>query len=546
MNIVRLGVGGLWTASVRHVLGIVALSGLVTGACSSDDAPPPIAFAAYGSASAPSGQGSFRFGASSAATQIEDDNEHTDWFVWTAPPPLGLGKGTFVGEAARGKSLALEDAALLTEMNLDSYRFSMEWARIEPQRDAVSEPALAHYDRVVDELVRREIRPMVTIHHFSNPLWVDDPRDAACADGPSDTNLCGWDHPDGAKEIIAELAEHARMLATRYGDRVDDWCTLNEPINYLLASYGVGFFPPGKTLVNDAALGGGDLTPFINVVRNYIAAHAAVYRAIKEADQIDADGDGVAANVGFTLSVAEWAPARGNEPSDDPEDIAAADRVRYVYHQLFVEALRQGAFDPDIDRSFGEPHPEWKDTLDWLGVQYYFRTGVTASPPLIPKLDATVCFGGFNFGSCLEPAHPTHYVPSMHYEFYAPGLYNILADFSARWPDLPMIVSESGIATEVGARRAEHVVRSLEQIARARDEGVDVRGYYHWSLTDNFEWAEGYGPRFGLYKVDYATFARTPTEGAHVLRDIAGARALSPTLRKRHGGLGPMTEEPEP
>jgi beta-glucosidase len=106
-----------------------------------------------------------------------------------------------------------------------------------------------------------------------------------------------------------------------------------------------------------------------------------------------------------------------------------------------------------------------------------------------------------------------------------------------------MIVTESGLATRVGRRRAEHVVRSLEQIQRARDEGVDVRGYYHWSLTDNFEWAEGFGPRFGLYTVDYDSYARTPTEGATVLGEIAGARSLSSEQRAELGGLGPMTPE---
>jgi beta-glucosidase len=135
-------------------------------------------------------------------------------------------------------------------------------------------------------------------------------------------------------------------------------------------------------------------------------------------------------------------------------------------------------------------------------------------------------------------------VPVMGYEFYAPGLYTILKEMSARYPALPMVVTEAGIATEDGARRAENVVRVLEQIERARSEGVDVRGYYHWSLFDNFEWAEGFGPRFGLYRVDYSTYARTATEGATVLGEIAGGRALTTALRQAHGGDGPMTPEP--
>jgi beta-glucosidase len=134
----------------------------------------------------------------------------------------------------------------------------------------------------------------------------------------------------------------------------------------------------------------------------------------------------------------------------------------------------------------------------------------------------------------------------MNYEYYEPGLYNVLADFSQRWPDLPLTVTESGLATENGVRRAEHIVRSLEQVQRAIDGGADVRGYYHWSLTDNFEWAMGFEPRFGLYRVDYSTFARSPTEGATLLGEIATTRRITQEQLDRYGGLGPMSPEPEP
>jgi beta-glucosidase len=508
--------------------------------------PPPLAITfppSPAKLSAP-GDAGFTFGVATAAAQIEDQNVLDDWYYWTLPAAEG-GKGMTqapLGDAVQGFTRALDDVALIKEMGLDTYRFSLSWSRIEPQRDVISQEALAHYDAVIDELVAEGVRPMLTIHHFASPLWVDDFLAPPCAltDPPTDTNLCGWDHPEGAALIIEELAEHARMLATRYGDRVDDWCTLNEPINYLIASYGVADqFPPGKGLISVAF----DFPRFTGVVRNYIAAHVAVYRAIKEADTIDADGDGVAASVGYTLSVAEWAPAFRNKPSDNPDDIAAAARVRNVYHYLFTDSLRRAAFDPDLDGTFAEAHPDWAGSLDWMGVQYYFRAGVTGRPGLIPGVAATVCFGAFDAGSCLPPEDPTHWVPSMRYEFYAPGLYNVLKDFGSRWPDLPLTVTESGIAAENGQRRAEHIVRSLEQIWRAREEGVDVRGYFHWSLMDNFEWAEGYEPRFGLYRVDRATYARTPTAGALVLGEIAKARMISAEQRLQMGGLGPMSAE---
>ena len=526
----------------RMVIGCALLAALSAG-CSSEDDPAgddgSIAYPEMGSLSDPSGENSFRFGAASAATQIEDQNPNTDWYLFTQPTAEGgLGQGTaFVGEASGGYSKALEDVALIEELGLDSYRFSIEWARVEPVRDQIDETALQHYSDFIDALIARGIRPMITLHHFSNPVWVDDPRDVDCVAGPSDTNLCGFGHPTGGPEVVAEMGEHAALLAERFGDRVDEWGTLNEPVNYLLAAYGIGYFPPGKTTLFSL------LTEFIPVIRDYVHGHAAMYAAVKQADTSDADGDGNPASVGLTLSVGEWVPSRAGEPSDHPDDIAARDRLVYVYHHLLVDSLLAGKFDADLDGTLEEDQPSWAGTLDWLGVQYYFRAGVTGASALVPVVEGVPCFGTFDFGACVPPIDPTFCVPTMRYEYYAPGLYNQLVDFGARWPNVPLVVSESGIATEVGARRAENVVRALEQIERARSEGVDVRGYYHWSLFDNFEWAEGYEPRFGLYHVDYSTFERTATEGATVLAEIAKARRISAAQREQYGGQGAMTPE---
>lgn len=501
--------------------------------------PETIIFPALGSLSTP-GEDSFRFGVASAATQIEDENPSTDWYVFTAPETEGgLGKGKdFVGEASRGYSMALADVDLLVGLGVDSYRFSVEWARIEPQRDVIDEDALAHYGAFVDALIAAGIRPMITIHHFSNPVWVDDPRDIECVNGPADANLCGLGHPEGGALVIEEMGEHAALLAERFGDRVDEWGTLNEPVNYLLASYGVASFPPGKSYLFNL------LDDFIPVVRDYLSAHVAMYRAVKAADTTDADGDGDAAAVGLSLSVAHWVPARDNAVSDDPEDVAARDRLDYVYHYLLPESFRDGTFDADLDGDADEQHPDWQDTLDWLGVQYYFRAGVTGKGGLVPVLELTPCFSTFDFGSCLPALDPQSCVPEMGYEFHAPGIYEIIRAIGTRFPELPLVVTEAGIATEVGERRAENIVRILEQISRARTDGFDVRGYYHWSLFDNFEWAEGFGPRFGLYHVDYTSYERQRTMGVDVMAAITGEHALSSALRVDWGGDRPMTPEP--
>lgn len=516
----------------------------------------PITFGAMGSLSEPSGAGHFRFGTATAATQIEDMNVHTDWYVWSQPTAAGgLGHNTFVDDAVQGYTHAEDDVALLTELHADSYRFSMEWARLEPTRDVNDAEALAHYDALVDALVAANIRPHVTLFHFSNPLWVDDPRldpDTCDASSPDAAQLCGWSSAH-ADAIVEELREHACYLGTHFGDRVDEWGTINEPVNYLFAAYGIGYFPPGRNYYLS-----GHTDRFLEVVRSFVDAHVAMYEALHRCDTVDADGDGVAASVGIPLSVADWVPARNNAPSTNPEDVAAADAMTYVYHYLLVDSLRDGTFDGNLDGTTDETHPEWMTSsgapsIDWLGLQYYFRAGVTGRSGILPLIHATPCINGLNAGACLPAGDASWVVPAMGYEWYAEGLHDVIMAFHGRYQtgsgfangSLPFVITESGIATLVGARRAENVVRTLEQIQGAVDDGADVRGYYHWSLMDNFEWSDGYRPHFGLYVVDRAVpgYPRTITEGGTVFGAIAGTRTLTQAQRMQYGGVGPMTDE---
>ena len=502
-----------------------------------------LSFGEIGSLSGAEGKGSFRFGASTAATQIEDNNTHTDWYYWTLPETDGgAGNAVFIADAVQGYTHAIADNQLVDDMHLDAYRFSMSWSRIEPERDNIQEDSLAHYRSVLEDLQSRGIQPMVTIHHFSNPIWTYNFIEGCPEEGWNDSNLCGWADDQGVEQILEEIAEHGALLGQRYGDIVDEWCTVNEPVNYLLASYGMGVFPPGESNLL------GNFDRLVKAMRNILRAHAVLYDAIKANDLIDADGDGVTSHVGMSLSVADWVPVRDGALSEDPVDITAAENMRYIYHNLFPNAILEGAFDADLDRVAEEEHIEWKNKLDWLGLQYYFRAGVTGKVSLLPGVNGMICVQGFeelSAGACLQVPDSTKWVPSMGYEFYEVGFGNILREYASSYPDLPFVVTESGIATNVGARRAENIVRSLEQIAQAQQDGADIRGYYHWSLTDNFEWAEGFEPKFGLYTVDRTDYSRSPTLGATILQEIATTRQLTEEQRSLYGGTGSMTPETE-
>jgi beta-glucosidase len=519
--------------AMRSVLVGAWLLGLA--ACGSD-ASEPITFGTMGPLVGDAGRGGWRFGVATASAQIEDMNTRTDWWVYTAPTAQGgLGQHTFVGDATRGYTKMLEDVGLVKELGVDSYRFSIEWARIEPMKDVIDEAALAHYRTELEALRSMGIRPLVTVHHFSNPVWTADPRDDACANGPTDTNLCGFGGPGGT-QIAEQMGQHAALLAQRYGDLVDEWGTVNEPLVWMVAAYGLGVFPPGKVTLGDLT------TVLIPGLRDYLSAQAAMYHAIKANDVVDADGDGIAAAVGFSQSVADWQPARSNKPSTNPDDVAARDKLVYLFHYAYVDSAVNGTFDANLDGTPDEQHPDWAGTIDWLGLQYYFRAGVSGDAPLLAGVKP--CTGGIDLGACLPAPDPTYCVPIMGYEGWTDGIASVIRGFAERYPQLPLVVTESGIATNNGRRRAENVVRILEAVTRVRDEGVDLRGYYHWSLTDNFEWAEGFGPRFGLYTVDYGSYARAPSEGAELYKAIAGARLVTSEQRAEYGGTGPMSPEP--
>lgn len=516
-----------------------ALAFLLAFLAGSACAPDVSRFGKRGSLSAPSGAGSFRFGTASSATQIEDQNTNTDWYAWTAPAPEGLGKGTaFVGEASRGYTRALEDIALADSLGLDSYRFSIEWARIEPSPGQYSEVALDHYDDMLDELVARGMTPMVTLHHYSWPTWVSNPRKPCDIFNP--TRDCGLETDESYALLADSMGRLAELLAHRFGDRVDDWYTLNEPVNYVIAGYGMGLFPPGRSNILQMK------EKMMPLVRRYFDLHARLAKALRAHDTVDADNDGQATSIGFGLSLQEFVPARDGKPSQYQADIAARDRLDYVMREAPIRFMLEGGFDADLDGTLEEPHPEWKGTLDWVGVQTYFRSGVTAAVPLIPVLDLILCFdegSDLGLGACVEPLDESYWVPTMKYGWGPDSLYLNLSALSKRFPQLPLVVTENGIATQSGARRSELIVRSFEDIMKAQDEGADIRGYFHWTLTDNFEWHLGFGPQFGLFRVDWKDYSRIKTTGAETLQKIATRRGVSPELLKLYGGEGPLSPE---
>lgn len=374
----------------------------------------------------------FVWGSGISAHQVEGDNRHNDWWAFEQRGKVAGGQTS--GRATDHYHRYVEDFALAASLGQTAIKISVEWSRIERDRGVYDEAELSHYVDVVKAARAAGLSPYVTLHHFTNPIWLGAYR--------------WWETPEAAKLF----SEFVAVVVERLKPWVDTWVTINEPMLLASAGYLFGVWPPERK----------SLLASWRVVLNLVYAHKLAYRVIHDIDP--------ACRVGPAVNVtALKTPGR---PS--LKDRILGGWVDWITNYYFV------------DRT--------KASSDFIGVQYYTRATVQqllsgdphAFPRWIRKLPTT----------------------DMGWEIYPKGLYYMVRSVSRR-TGLPLIVTENGIADASDARRADFIRDHLAWLHRAIAEGADVRGYLYWALTDNFEWREGYAPRFGLVAVDYETLERS-------------------------------------
>jgi len=420
----------------------------------------------------------FLWGAGTSAHQVEGDNRLNDW--WRFERLAGrIAGGDVSGPACRHYEKFDADFALTASDGHNAHRLSIEWSRIEPERGRIDPAAVAHYHEVFASLRRHRLTPFVTLHHFTNPLWIADHG--------------GWEHPD----TIGRFVEFVRFCAREYGGETDWWCTINEPDVYAFRGYSEGTWPPGRR--DDSAA--------LAVIANMLEAHGRAYRVLHDEDRADADGDGRSALVGFAKNYPILEPARPWFPLDHLR-VAAEQRV-------FNEAILRAPMDGEISlsvpgaRATRRRVPELAGSLDWIGLNYYTRWKVKVFAP-----DPHV----------LAPGAPAS---DLGWEIYPRGIERALRRLGAL--GVPVVVTENGTADRADRRRPRALVETLVHLGRAVAAGVPAHGYLHWSLMDNFEWAEGFRGRFGLYRVDFddPEKPRSRTCSAELLARIARANAIT-------------------
>ncbi|MFF8926900.1 GH1 family beta-glucosidase [Streptomyces longwoodensis] len=390
-----------------------------------------------------------------------------------------------------------EDVALIAGLGVDAYRFSIAWPRIQPDgRGRVEPRGLAFYDRLVDELLAHGVAPWITLYHWDLPQTLED--------------LGGWPERDTAHRF----ADYAALVHDALGDRVQYWTTLNEPWCSSFLGYAEGVHAPGRRDMNDA----------LAAAHHLLLGHGLAAARLREA----ARGP---MTLGVTLNLADHVAA-----SASPADLAALRRADGLYNRVFLDPLLRGSYPQDLlddlaGRGLRVPVRDGdletiSRPLDVLGVNYYNHHAFAADPV---TADEPTYHAGTRFVEVDGER------TAMGWPVQPEGLTRLLLRLGREYPGTPLVVTENGSAYHdpctVPAdgrvrdeRRVAYLDDHLEALARAVEGGADVRGYFAWSLMDNFEWAEGYRSRFGLVHVDYATQRRTLKDSALWYRRLLSER----------------------
>jgi beta-glucosidase len=448
---------------------------------------------------------SFRWGVATSAYQIEgavdeDGRGPSIWDTYCRVP--GAVDGGDTGDVACDHYHRMpQDVALMRELDITAYRFSVAWPRVQPGgRGPVNPAGLAFYDRLVDELLANDIDPCLTLYHWDLPQELED--------------AGGWPHRD----TPYRFADYAMLVFDRLSDRVRNWTTLNEPWCSAMLGYHIGRQAPGRQ----------DFSAAIAAAHHLLLGHGIATQRLRAAARTPIE-------LSLTLNMSNVTPA-----TDSEADRAAARRADGLAIRLYLDPVVHGRYPADVVEDLevrGVRIPIEDGDLevistpfDVLGVNYYFSSAVSG----VDANGHTVDDNGHPVEREVRLGLPT---TAMDWEIVPDGFTELLIRLSRDYPSLPMVVMENGAAfhDEVDhngsvhdEQRIAYLADHITAVARARQAGADVRGYFVWSLLDNFEWAYGYAKRFGLIRVDYETQDRTPKRSALWYRNlIRQARGVS-------------------
>jgi beta-glucosidase len=418
----------------------------------------------------------FLWGAATAAHQVEGNNTNNDWWAWEQSPGR-IRNGDRAALACDWWHRAEEDLDRARDMGQNTHRFSVEWSRLEPRPGVWDAAAFRRYREMLLAMRQRGLEPMLTLFHFTAPLWLAD--------------LGGWENP----RTVDYFAQFTERVVNELGDLVRYWCPINELAVYAFLGFMHGIFPPGKRAISSS----------LAAMRHQLLGHGEAYRVIHALQ--------AGAQVG---AVSNIFVAEALDP-DRIGDRLLARAVDYIHNVLPLEAISTGWIKPPAGAMYV---PKLADSADFIGLNYYtrFRTRADWRRPA----------NSFQFH--LTPGSE---ISDLDYgEVYPRGMYQTIQTVSKY--NKPIYITENGLPDADDDQRPRFILTHLAQIWRAIRAGLPVRGYYHWSLVDNFEWAQGYAMRFGLIEVDFATQERRTRASGRLYAEICRANAITEDMVRRY------------
>jgi len=513
----------------------------------------------------------FLWGASASGFQFEmgdpagrNIDPNTDWYVWVHDA-VNIQKGIVSGDLPENGinywDLYKRDHMIAKRLGFNAYRIGIEWSRIFPEstspvevgvekasdgniakievddsalerlEEAANNEALNHYRAVIEDLRTRNLKVFVCLNHFTLPLWIHDPitvRDTKMRRGPR-----GWMD----EETIIEFTKYVAYVAWKLGDIVDKWATFNEPMVIPETGYTTpeSGFPPGLR----------DFKASRRVAVNMAVAHARAYDVIKEMDMVKADEDSFSpAEVGLIHNVIPVRPLNTERDSD----VKAARFLDHMHNHFFLQSISNGWLDENLNgvKERGEDKNYMSQRLDWLGVNYYSRVIVKGRKSILARLFAgipAIPEMAQNYGFLCQPnSTSADGMPTSDFgwEMYPEGMLEALN--AMKEYGKPIYITENGIADARDMLRPRFILDHLEVLDKAiNEEKIDVRGYLHWALTDNYEWAKGFEMKFGLYMVDLETKRRKARKSAKIYKRIIEDREITERIKKRVSKIKPKS-----
>ncbi len=461
----------------------------------------------------------FLMGSATAATQIEGGDRNNNWYAWCEKGRIIDGSTCL--RANDHWNRYAEDIILMKNLNHRLYRMGLEWSRIEPEKGKFDDAVMSRYRKELQLLIKNGIRPLVTLHHFSHPLWF-------CEEGEFET-----------EKAVYYFERYVRYVVEKIGDIVSEYITINEPNVYVTSGYYTGEWPPGKR----------DLKLAMKVYKNMALCHIAAYKAIHEireargfetayadapckdsrdsrviavsgsagtdeitygTDEITCGTVEATADTRTMVGVANH--LRVFDPySKSPLDLLTSKVMCWLFQGAIIKSMTSGRLRFPL--GFGAPMGTGR-YYDFIGINYYSRSAVR--------------FKGFK-----NDVMPGTLRNDLDWEIYPEGLYKLCREFYKKYR-APIWITENGTCDQNDSFRARYIYDHLYEIHRLRKEGIPVERYYHWTLMDNFEWIEGESARFGLVHVDFNTQQRTLRNSGKFYAEICRSNEITEEMIKEY------------